>query len=82
MAKTYAELRAMSVAELIEAYDSRTEHTDLHLGFYREEIARRDAEAATEKIKQMTRTMMRLTWVIAALTVVNVLLVACSVFVR
>lgn len=49
-APSYAKLREMTVDELVSCYDERTENRHLDLGFYREEIARRDAQEQTFEI--------------------------------
>ena len=54
--KTYDDLQAMSLAELKEAYDKQSEHTQVGLGFIREEIARRHSEGQTAEVVAMTRT--------------------------
>lgn len=65
MAKTIAELRAMSDDELIEQYDKLAGRTQVGTGFYLAELERRQAD-------RQNRLMIGLTVAIAALTVVNV----------
>jgi hypothetical protein len=68
----------MTDAELVEAHDevagtaSGGAAPPVGVGYYLSEIARRDAD-------RQTRTMVRLTWVIALLTLVNVAAVIYSV---
>ena len=50
MATTFAELRALSTEDLVKVYDDLAASTQLGLGFYREEIARRAAADATREI--------------------------------
>ena len=80
MAQNYAELRSASTDELVRTYDSLAHNAALGLGFYRDEIARRDAAEETAKIIQMTRQMRDLTLVVVFLTLVNVVLVAITLF--
>lgn len=63
MAQKLAELRAMSDAELAELYDRTAHGTVIGLNFISSEIARREDA-------RRTRTMLRLTWVIAFMTFV------------
>lgn len=74
-AKTFADLRQMSREELIRKYDGISQGTSVGLDFYREEIARRDAEEATETILVLTRQMRNMTVAVVLLTVLNLLLV-------
>jgi cytochrome c553 len=69
-----AELRGMSEAELIDAHDAVADkrNAETTMNDYRAELARRDAQAQTERMLSLTRF-------IAGLTVVNVLLVAYTV---
>jgi len=71
MATKYSELRAMTTEELVRRYDELATHVDLGLDFYRQEIWRRDQE-------RQTQTMLTLTWVIAALTLVNTIAVVVA----
>ena len=70
---SYAKLRALTTEQLVELYDHRAQHADVGVAFVREEIARREAKKQTAAIAHMTRTMRNLTWVITALTAVNVI---------
>lgn len=76
MAPTVKELRRMTEQEIIERHDQGIEHVQAGTTYWLDELAQRQAD-------RHTRTMLRLTWVIAALTVtigiltvVNVALVA------
>jgi hypothetical protein len=64
MAENYERLRAMSEEELIQAHDRQAQNMATGLDWYLAELHRRDESAKT-------RTMVRLTWVIAALTLVS-----------
>jgi hypothetical protein len=77
-AKTLVQLRdEMEDADLIEAHDSLLKTANYVIGpdYYLTELSRRDQERASEVMVEQTRTMVKLTWVIAALTVVNVIAV-------
>lgn len=71
MAKTIAELRAMSDDELIEQHDTLAGTTQVGTGFYLAELERR-------QVDRQARQMLRLTWVVTGLTVVNVVAVMAS----
>lgn len=72
-AKTISELRALSEEDLIESYDQLARTTAVGISFYQDELHRRQLE-------RQNRLMIRLTWVIAALTAVNVVGLAASFF--
>jgi biotin synthase-related radical SAM superfamily protein len=87
MAHSYAELRGMSVDELVQAYNHDAQHVELYAELVRREIALRDMEAQGQRMLQMTadvhqwtRVVKRLTWVITALTAVNVILVGLQLW--
>jgi hypothetical protein len=71
MAPTIEELEAMSNAEIRALYNEEATHTVVGLEWYREELRRRALERQTAKL-------VTLTWVLAALTAVNVVLVAVT----
>ncbi|MCG3198642.1 MAG: hypothetical protein GHCLOJNM_03146 [bacterium] len=75
-ATNYTQLRNLSREDLIRLYDESAEHTQIGLDFLRSEIARRDSGEQTESIVLMTKRMLCLTYVIAFMTLVNVI---CSV---
>jgi hypothetical protein len=70
---TFGELRNMSDAELRAAYDQRAPHVQAGVDFILTELNRRTAERAQ-------RWMIGLTIAIAVLTLVNVGLVAWTIF--
>ena len=72
-ATTLSELRALSREELVQLYDQTSTNVVVGLDFLREEIARREVDAQTAEIVKMTRHMRNLTYVITALTLLNVL---------
>jgi hypothetical protein len=77
-ATSLAELReGMQDVDLIQAHDALVTWERYPIGpdYYLTELARRDQERATKVMVEHTRTMVRLTWAIVALTVVNVVVV-------
>ena len=77
-AKGLAELRSLSDKELVRQHDVKAlgdgvdSGTCVGLNYYLQELARRDSE-------RQTKVMLRLTWFIAALTLVMVAVVVLSV---
>ena len=80
MGHTYAELRRMSVDELVHEYDILAEHVEPTVELCRQEIARRELEEHSQRLLAMTAVMKRLTWVITALTAINVILVGLQLW--
>jgi hypothetical protein len=80
MGHTYAELRRMSVNELVDEYDILAEHVEPTAELCRQEIARRELEEYSQRLLAMTAVMKRLTWVITALTAINVILVGLQLW--
>lgn len=76
----YVSLRSKSVDELVELYDKLQTHTPPSLSFIRDEIVRRENEKHTAAITQLTKTMTTLTWVITALTALNLVVAAIPAF--
>ena len=74
MAPRIEQLEAMSDAEVRAEYNSIAANTAVGLAWYADELRRR----ATNR---QTRALVTLTWVLAALTFVNVVLVAVAVFI-
>jgi len=70
-AKTMAELRSLSDKELVQQHDMLARSTVVGISYYLSELERRTAE-------RQGRQMLRLTWVVTALTVVNVIAVVVS----
>lgn len=70
---TYADLRAMTDVQLIKAFDARTGNK-VEADFIRQEIALRDQERHTAAMLEHTITRKRLTWAIAAMTLVHLVL--------
>ena len=76
MTHTYRELRALSLDELVREYDSVAPTTQPGLAFFRDEIMRRQFEEQNDRMLDMTHQIRVLTWVIAGLTLLNIVLVA------
>lgn len=70
-AKTIAELQLLSDAELIAQHDTLSQGSNVGIRYYLDELARR-------RVDRQSRLMLRLTWLIAALTVVNVIAVIAN----
>lgn len=75
MATSWEELQKVSDEELIRQYDSKTHSTELGLGCYREEIARRSQDrtdktmlAYTEATLKYAKQVTFLTWVTTLLS--------------
>lgn len=82
---TYDELRAMSDEEVARQYNAQAERGSSGFGFWREELWRREVERQLRASEQLSASAVEsqrrtevLTWVIAALTVVNVAVVVAS----
>lgn len=75
MAHTYAQLRALSMEDLIRDYDATAPTTQVGLSFIRDEIMRREMEAQSARMLTMTHEMRLMTALMTVLTVVNVILV-------
>ena len=71
-AKTIAELRELSDEQLIEEHDRATANVVVGISYYLDEIHRREVD-------RQQRQMLRLTWVVTVLTVINVAAVVVSV---
>nr|WP_250809342.1 hypothetical protein [Neorhizobium tomejilense] len=81
MAQSFEDLRNTSTEELKNQYDQIARSTAVGLSFYREEIARRDAEAQnrlmldfTKQVRDMTVAITVMTAVVLVLTILNVYL--------
>jgi hypothetical protein len=70
-AKTSAELGRLSDAELVEQHDMLAKGTVIGVNYYLAELERRRAD-------RQSRLMIRLTMVVTALTVVNMVVVIVS----
>jgi hypothetical protein len=75
--KTLEELRGLTDEELVQAHDSMVEGGGYTVGldYYPQELSRRETE-------RQTRTMVRLTWAVFGLTVVNVVILLIDLVCR
>lgn len=80
MALKYEQLERLSLRDLKRAYDLSTENTVVGVSFYREEIARREADELNKRLSALTAQMRNMTFVIVVLTVINIVLVAISLW--
>lgn len=69
----------MSDDELIAAHDAKVPSTAVGLSYYLDELARREAMRSAARIKRMTDSVRRLTWVITVLTALSVIAAAVAV---
>lgn len=80
MTYRYEDLRALSKDVLIREYDSLASTTQPGLSFFRDEIMRRQFEEQNNRMLSMTHQIRALTWVLASLTLLNVVFVAWAIF--
>ncbi|MBW7997982.1 MAG: hypothetical protein FVQ81_15710 [Candidatus Glassbacteria bacterium] len=80
MVLNYQQLKSLSREKLIEEYDQKASSTVIGLNFLREEIARRDFEEQNRLIIAMTQEIRNLTIFVAVLTLINVILVAFTIW--
>lgn len=78
MAETITELRSLPDEEIIRRHDERTANTVVGTQHYLNELARRDAVRQGERMKRLTTSINRLTWVVTGATVVGVVLTALN----
>lgn len=75
MAPTLRQLRQMTEEQLVQAHDQVAQSTMVSINYYLEELARRRGE------RQAT-VLTRLTWAIAALTLILAIVAAVDVWLR
>lgn len=75
MSPKLSQIAALSDEELASRYDALAQNTVVGTAFYLEEINRRHLAAESRRMRALAQTMARLTWIIAALTVINVVAV-------
>lgn len=75
---SFEKLRKLSDEELIQAFDEKSESTNVGLSFLRDELSRREAEKQMREMDRMTTQMLKLTWVIMVLTIINTVAVIVS----
>ena len=71
MARSYRDLSEMSDEALIVEYDSSAPSTMIGLDFIRDELHRRQMQAASDRMESMTKTIKWLTLFVAVLTSVS-----------
>jgi hypothetical protein len=79
VAETIAELRSLPDEEIIRRHDAQAIHTVVGTQHYLDELARRDAERQGKRMEALTRSINRLTVLIAIATVVGVVLTGWAV---
>jgi hypothetical protein len=78
--ETYKDLHKLTKEELEAKYDQVAKNTTAGLSFYREELARREAEEQNQRMLKMTQQMKNLTIAITILTVINVVVIFIQIF--
>lgn len=73
------ELNNLTDEQLIKRRDAMASNTVVGTAFYTEELARRQASAQNAKMLGATARIEKLTWFIAVLTIVNILLVVKTI---
>lgn len=76
----YKQLEELSLEDLKRSYDASAQNTVVGLGFFREEIARREHTEDTKVMLALTRQMRNMTVGIAVLTILNVVIVAVTLW--
>lgn len=79
MAYRYNDLEALSIEELKKIYDKHATSTADSLGFFREEIARRESAVETTRMLEMTKQMRNMTIAISIMTFVNIFAVIIQI---
>lgn len=75
MAHAYRELKALTDEQIEELHDQDHQHVNLGMAWYRDELHHRQEERRVNAI-------VRLTWALAGLTLLNTLIVAIALFVE
>jgi len=70
--ESFEQLSGLSDQELVGEYNSIARHTALGLGFYRDEIHRRQLERSAAEMESLTTRIYRLTVCVAVLTTISV----------
>jgi hypothetical protein len=73
-APSISELRKLSDTELINTHDRLGINTQLGIGYYIEELARRDQSRQTERMLGLTKWITVLTFVVTLATIVNLVI--------
>ena len=80
IAYKYEELENLSVKDLKRSYDVTAQNTVVGLGFFREEIARREHAEDNKLMLSLTKQMRNMTIGISILTILNVALVVITLW--
>lgn len=80
MAETYKALSELSVEQLKARYDKHAESTEVALNFYREEIARREADALNKAMLSFTKQVRDMTFIIFGMTAAMLFLTFVTVY--
>lgn len=73
--ETYDDMAKLSIEELKKRYDYSAKNTSAGLGFYREEIGRRETDKMNADMLSMTKHMRNMTIAISIMTLANVIAV-------
>lgn len=79
---TLKELKALSDEELIRQHDVHAGHTAYGVRHYIDELRYREQTRISQSIERLTKRIWWLTFAIFALTVINVLLIVVSLWLR
>ena len=77
MAGTLAQLRELTDAEVVKAYDRQAQSTPVGLQHWADELNRRHQERQTDSILRLTKWITGMTIVITVATLVNVGIAIC-----
>jgi hypothetical protein len=80
LAPTHSQLEGLTDDELVERYNALASSTVVGTQFYLDEIVRRRMAKESLRMLSLTETMARLTWVMLALTIINVVVAAIPLF--
>ena len=80
MARSLADLRALSEDELISQHDEQAKNTVVGIQYYLDELRYREQSRVAANVENFTRCILWLTVVVVIATVVNVGVVAYTVF--
>lgn len=80
MAEAYDTLKSTSKDALVARYNEIAKSTALGLQFYREELARREADEQNQRMLEFTRQMRNMTIAITVMTFVVLLLTIANIY--
>jgi hypothetical protein len=73
-----SELRDLPTGELVARHDAVAQTTSVGVAYYLDELARRDAAEAADRLTELTQEMAHLTRTVARLTVLIAILTAVT----